>query len=478
MNKIVWLIILCVTFAFSCENSLNIEPPSEFSSEFIQSENGINAVLNSAYNNIHYNDFSGAMKIYAEEATTDLLVNYRGWLARQTNQFETFTFNSQHSFFEGDMWNKPYSAIRDANEVLDNLDATEGMSQEVKDNVRGQAKFVRGLAYTILYDWFGPVPLVTEAYKSSNEDFTPAKASEEELFNFIETELIDAANLLTAEQAATGRATKGAALGVLTKFYLQTKQWSNAAETAQQVMDLNIYDLVPELSDLWALDNENNEEMIYSFPATIESKGNIMIRDLLPPNYPTDCQISATQIVMPVEFYNTYSPNDERNDMFITEYTTTGGEEINLLEGNEFQNPRVRKRPLDPECTNVYRADYPYVRYADILLSRAEALVMSSGSVSQEALGLLNQVHNRAGLSDISMSEVPNQTAFIDTLLWERAWEFVREGKRRQDLIRHDRFIENARDRGVSTAEEYHRRMPIPRAEVDANPNLEQNPGY
>ena len=476
-NIYVCFIVISVSNLISCENALDIEPSSEFSSSFIRTENGIISVLNSAYNNIHYN--AASHRISSVECTTDLLANYRGGMARQTQHFQEFTLNAQHRWIKNEFWIKPYEAVRDANVVLQNLEDVEGLSQEERDKISGETKFVRALAYKILNNWFGEIPLIIKAFESTDDEgLYPSKATEEELFDFIESELLEAASLLPEDQDLSGKATKGAALGVLAKFYLQKRQWAKAVETSKDVMDMGKYGLVEDFFELWALDNENNKEMIYVFPATVENKGNSMLRNLLPPKYPTDCQNAATQVVVPVEFYyEYYEPADIRNDFFITEYTTTDGEFINLLEGNEFQNPRHRYGPIDPECTNVTNRDYPYLRYADILLTRAEGLVMASGSVTQEAIDLLNRTRNRAGLPDLTMSDLPDQATFIDHLLRERAVEFIREAQRRKDLIRHDRYIDNAIARGKN-AMDFHKKWPIPSSEIDANPNLEQNPGY
>ncbi len=103
---------------------------------------------------------------------------------------------------------------------------------------------------------------------------------------------------------------------------------------------------------------------------------------------------------------------------------------------------------------------------------------MSTGAVSQSALNLLNDVRKRAGLPDYTIIDIPDQATFIVKILNERSWEFYSEGKRRPDLIRHDRFIQNALNRGITLAKPFHRLFPIPQSEIDANKNLVQNDGY
>ncbi len=121
--------------------------------------------------------------------------------------------------------------------------------------------------------------------------------------------------------------------------------------------------------------------------------------------------------------------------------------------------------------------DVSEMRYADILLSRAEALNEISGP-TQEAIGLINQVRTRAGIPDLQLADFPSKENLRAAILLERGHEFFYEGLRRRDLIRHDKFIEFAKNRGVANAQDFRKLYPIPIAAINANPLLTQNPGY
>ena len=244
-------------------------------------------------------------------------------------------------------------------------------------------------------------------------------------------------------------------------------------------MYLGVYDLWEDYTTLFALENEGNSEMIFAFPCIpLDGNGNIWVANALPPQYPTTIFNTATQVCVPAEFYKTFAEDDQRKELMLTEYVSNQGETIDLLTGVEFQNPRSFKYPIDLRAdSRAGGADFILIRYADILLARAEALVMSSGAVASEALDLLNRIRTRAGLAPYTTTEIPDAATFIDLLIQERAWEFYSEGKRREDLIRHNMFVANAVARGKK-AEPYHVRFPIPQDELDANPNLTQNEGY
>jgi hypothetical protein len=117
--------------------------------------------------------------------------------------------------------------------------------------------------------------------------------------------------------------------------------------------------------------------------------------------------------------------------------------------------------------------DVPMLRYAEVLLNRAEALNELNGP-SAESIDLLNQIRKRAGAPEYTLANFTSK----DALLNERGWEFVAEGKRRMDLVRQGKLISRALARGASNAKASMTRFPIPLNELKANPKLVQNPGY
>jgi starch-binding outer membrane protein, SusD/RagB family len=121
--------------------------------------------------------------------------------------------------------------------------------------------------------------------------------------------------------------------------------------------------------------------------------------------------------------------------------------------------------------------DVPLIRYADILLTRAEALNELNGP-TQAALDLINLVRTRAGIANLTLAQATSKDVLRDLILRERGWEFYTEGKRREDLLRMDKFISNAQARGITSASEKHKVFPIPQTEIDANSACKQNAGY
>jgi len=476
MNISIKTFAICI--AISCLTSgcakqfLDVQPGSQYSSDFLDTREGIEAITNSAYQNILLTADEGVNRIYVEESCTDVFVNFRGLLNGNLQPFMDFTWASSQGYLQN-FWRSNYRAVRDANLLLDAIPNHPQLDDEQKRQLTGEMHFIRGFAYAYLYGWFGPVPLVNQ-----NTDLFIPRSTDAEIRTQIESDLIAAADNLPTTAPLYGRATKGAALGLLAQYYLQTLQWEKASETAQKVIDLQIYDLWPDVRTLFAIANEGNKEMIYAAPAiAMEGYGNVWIANALPPGYNTDVMNTATQVCIPLAFYKTFANDDQRKALILTQYTNKNGAVINLTTGEEYQNPRSFKYPYDPAQVERHGGmDFPIVRYAEILLIKAEADVMAGKSIA-DALPYLNQVHTRAGLTPYQVGDVPDKAHFIDLLLNERKWEFFSEGKRRQDLLRHDQFLQNAIDRNKN-AQAFRKLFPIPQSEMDANPNLIQNDGY
>jgi hypothetical protein len=290
------------------------------------------------------------------------------------------------------------------------------------------------------------------------------------------------------QEEAFARANKGAALGVLAKHYLNTKQWQKAADACQQLMGFNYYQLFPMYQNMFRVENEGNKEMILVQPCRNEvGFGNWYTAGSLPPNFKTSAQIPeftwttamanfATQYRMRTAFTNTFdTTNDKRAILLLRRYINTSNANVNLLSTPD--NVRSLKYWDNATVGNHSGNDVPVIRYADILLTRAEALNELNGP-TQEALDLINLVRTRAGIGNLTLAVATSKNILRDMILRERGWEFYSEGLRREDLLRHNKFISLAVARGVATASDKHKLFPIPQTEIDANPLCEQNPGY
>ena len=478
----IWLIAL---FALcGCSELITVSPQSEFAlSNVLTTQNGLQAVLYSSYSNFQ-NQTPTRNSINESEVSTDIAYNTSGGENLYLSQFINFTWDPSLNTFNGDTWGPYYACIRDANIVLDNL-AGVNAPDAIKKQFAAEARFLRAYSYAQLYNWYGPVPLRTASLTPKDL----ARATDEQMKTFIETELNAALPDLPApgKEPAYGRATKGAALATLAKFFLNTKQWQKAADAAQAVVDLNYYSLFPSFAGMFRVENEGNKEMIVVAPClNQDGYGNWFMAGTMPPGFKTTPQVPgyvwtpamanfATQYRLRTAFVNTIGPNDARGQLVVKSYVNTTGAMINLMSTPD--NARSFKYWDNGTLGNNGGADVPLLRYADMLLARAEALNEVSGPTS-EALALTNQVRTRAGLPNLPAADMASAITLRDAILRERGWEFISEGKRREDLIRHGKFISLAKERGVTIADTKHLVFPIPQSEIDANKAMAQNIGY
>ncbi|MDR8392414.1 RagB/SusD family nutrient uptake outer membrane protein [Aliifodinibius sp. S!AR15-10] len=465
----------------SCENMVEPEVYSQLDpTNVMSSEKGIKGTLNAAYAEANHNQWNGHSILNMNEMTTDTYWDTGGGENRILIQMINFTWGPDTDWFNSLLWNQPYRAIRNANTVLDNIDQAT-VSDELKNQYIAEARFIRALSYYRLYTWFGPVPLRT----STEGELEIPRAPESELLSFIETEFQEAIpDLPEVNQVEEyGRAHKSAARGYLTLFYLNTKQWQDASDMAQTIIDNGHFQLVEDYSTMFHKDGELNSEFIWANYAELPA-GNIWINGSFPPGFRRDPQTGltwtnsmnnwATQYRIYDSFYNTFDQNDERLVLILEEYENQDGEMVSLRDNDDYRALKY----FDPNASaNNHGTDRPTIRYAEILLARAEALNELNGP-NQESIDLINEIRDRAELNDVSLADFANKEELRDQILAERGWEFYAERKRRIDLIRMGKFVEQAQNRGATTAQDFHRRYPIPQPAMDANPQLEQNPGY
>ena len=141
-----------------------------------------------------------------------------------------------------------YEAIASANSVLNVTEGLQGISEENLKKIQGEARFIRAVSYYFLYNIFGTTPIIEIPKGASPDEIeqigksTP-RANQKDFVKYLVADLTFAAENLPIEENPIGKATKGAALAVLTKLYMHEKDWDNVISTSQQVIDLNYYSL-------------------------------------------------------------------------------------------------------------------------------------------------------------------------------------------------------------------------------------------
>jgi starch-binding outer membrane protein, SusD/RagB family len=441
-------------------------------STLFTTEDGISSVLNSAYAYAHRSGVTPTWSAYYLGGNpTGEIWGAGGSIESLWVQLQDFTWDGTHGQVVAE-WGVYFNAIRDANIVLDNID-NPAFRDEFIATSTAEAHFIRGWSYSELYNLFGPLPL----YMSSTDDPLQQRATDEQTRNVIEDELATSIATLP-DDAVFGKATKGAAMAVLCKYYMNTRQWQKAADIAKNIIDLGKYALQNSYADVFAMNNEGNNEMIWALPkdASNQAVANNVVALVFPPNYPrpyANNGVFAARTYLFDSFVNSFEATDTRKNLIVTQWTNNAGAP---QQGLGINQSFPFKYGWDPASIGANQGnDVPVIRYADILLSRAEALNEISGP-TQEAIDLINEVRDRAQATPLVLASF-DQAKLREAILQERSWEFFHEGKSREDQIRQNVFISRAVARGKN-AKPYHVLYPIPVTELDANSLLVQNEGY
>jgi hypothetical protein len=474
----------------SCSDTLNEPVHSQLSPDnFLNTKGGIKSTLANAYTKAANMNGNEAYRAIAPEMfTTGDWYQTGGGDNALAKLMLNFTWSpSDNNTFVYDNWGSMWPAIRNCNIIIENVDKVAGMLKDQKEEIKGEARFVRAYAYYKLWNDFGPLPIRT----STEQPLELPRASKKKFQDFMESQLLAAIKVLPkpGNELNYGRANKGAARALLTIWYLNTYQWKKSADMAKTIIDNGYYHLVPDYNQMFALDNERNSGFIWVQPALANQGGahNSFLGVLFPPGIKktVDFKYSftfsgwadyASQFRLTDSFVNSFAPNDQRQDRILKKYINNDGDTINLMKTPD--DARGIKFPPDPNAHgDLHGNDFPYIRYAAVLLARAEALNNIQGPNS-ESIELINKIRTRAGLKDVKLSDYHSKEALNNEILEERQHEFWEEGKRRRTLIRMGKFIKFARQRGISNAVPHDTLFPLSQPALDANPKLKQTPGY
>lgn len=387
-----------------------------------------------------------------------------------------------------DLMRGPSPGILRCNYLLAQLPDID-ITQELRNQLEGEAKFLRALYNFNLIRIFGGVPLLTEPLFPGDDLFLSRNNTDEIYEQIVEDLKFAIDNLPTKSEYSAeslGRAPKGAAMALLAKVYLTLGNYDLVPDLCDDIEKLG-YQLNPNYGDNFSVTSENSNESLFEIQYISGGSASFW-SDLNQSAWPSCFQaprgsgmvaggwgwLHPTQ-----EFVDSYEEGDLRKDVTIfhegcppfdgIEYNaawSTTGYNVRKFLVTKAVCPSVPDNPLN----------FPVLRYADVLLMRAEAL--NELGMTNEALPFLNQVRQRAGLeSTLGLSKEEAKEAIIH----ERRMELAFEGHRWFDLIRIDDgqyAIDFLQSIGKVNMDRNHLLQPIPQQEMDANRNLIQNPGY
>tara|TARA_R110000744_G_scaffold812_1_gene3048 strand:+ start:8190 stop:9824 length:1635 start_codon:yes stop_codon:yes gene_type:complete len=532
------ILVLALTMFISCdeEDLLNEKPLSSLNDvAVLSSKDGFDAYLIG----LTYN----AREEQSQGDNLYFITNFPGTDVGEDAGAEYFTYRNWVSYLTPvtpeveDNWNWAYTKmIAQANTIiayaskpeLDNI----WQNEAEKNAVIAEAKFYRAYTYNFLANLYGGVPIVESIETSPKFDYV--RSSREEVYEFAKNDLVFASQWLpeTVGSDNEGRIVKAAADHLLTEVYLGLNQYQNAIDSATDVIDSGLYELMTErfgvsagdpgdvYSDLFATSNFNrssgNRESIYvwQFQSFTEggggsSGGNATVRNMGPflnkfsdPDGVTNITTDETNRGVGRVRGTNYALYDiwkgEPNDIRNSEYNFRREFFYNNPESAYFGEPvlpitvaedslrilypyprKIEGTPWEGRNNNGRTEEDVYVyRLAETYLLRSEAYFLNSEN--QKAADDINSIRQRAGATLINANDVS-----LDYILDERARELMYEERRRKTLIRMGVLVERVKKYGLveewkNTVQDYHGLWPIPQTAIDANYGAEliQNPGY
>lgn len=387
-------------------------------------------------------------------------------------QLDMLTYTSSAgSIFE--MWNRWYKAIGKATQAIDFARNANLSDKKLEARYIAEARFIRAINYFYLVRGWGEVPI--------QEQDEVQRKPVSEVYNYIVEDLLYAEQNLpvVSDYAAKdlGRATQGAAQGLLAKVYLYQKEYQKSLEYANKVINSGQYSLLPNFIDVFKSQYHNSSESVFEFQAVAANDGAPAqgIQQYSQTqgarggnaswgwgfNTPSEDLLNA---------FNSENDTERRNATIIFRNET-------LWDGRDIGNTENAMYNYKAYTNNSPDASYNdksilYMRYAEVLLIKAEAA--NELGQSAEALAAVNQVRNRAKLSNLTQTD---QTALRKAIWKERRLELAMEHDRWFDLLR------TGQAQAVMTAlgkpfTDKNKLFPIPNNQISQTPNIGQNPGW
>jgi hypothetical protein len=504
-------VTFCAGILTGCSRKLEEDPKASLTPlTYFKTQSDLDAAVSGMYIQLARDGawgFTSKMTSYfgGDDLTTDPGLNKGDF-----REFDRLSGSSSNGSLPN-QWNGPWQTIYNANNIIANYSKVNS-SDDLKSAAAGQAYFLRGLSYYYLVRTFGPLPLVLEPIDVSAR---PQRSPVDSVYAAIVSDLQQAKTMLGTEKRQ-GRPTTYSASAVLSDVYLtmagwplnQADKYALSASEAKSVMQSGVYNTNTPYDQVFT--TNNSPEAVFALEYSVP--GNLPNRSFGSTSVPLD-EVAVDGSSGWDDFYPEINffekaPVCTRTDL--TFYTTiklrnTDNTTFTLVPWSSDQtharHPYYKKfraglvtngaadgvNETDNSILTIQPStnkETVIVRYPQVLLDFAEASAMAGGGPTGESYAAINEVRQRAG--EPPLTPGLSQTAFRDSVVFERAYEFAGEfGMRWFDIVRLQLLPQVAADRddsenpipgGTNFDNKY--LAPIPFSEMTLNPDWSQNSGY
>lgn len=523
--KYTFLFVLLISLFSSCEDDLldQANPNAITTDSFWKSKEDFEKATNALYSSLQFPAVSGGELAY--QMLRGDMAGTESWYGVHL-KYTNLTWNDASEFVV-DRWAQLYIGIFRANQILYYTEKTNVLSEEEKTLLTAQARFLRGLNYFWLAYTYNGAVIHDHLAFSDEEMHVPFSSRADVIQKMVIPDLEFAYNNLPKKWEGAeniGRFTWGAAASMLGKTYLYEKDWAMAAKYFKEVIDSGIYRLVDNYMDNFTLEGEFNDESILEVAFSDNYKpgvhGNRVDDVLGNPGAEATTLASNFASIVGAGGYNTVLPTYWLQELFVTADSIDVNNPINA--GRRYSN-RVYativvehgdglyyNAPLTPTPTEKAKTNFNYgqgskvkkwtnwywkdsedastgartginfrhIRYADVLLMYAEAVLENDGDVN-EALQYIDMVRKRAGVLTLQhyLDENNGKFPIFDKVRFaNKLNEFELTDLNKESLLHHLRMVE----RPLELAFEGHRwydlvRWGIVREVIDARKAEEDN---
>lgn len=425
---------------------------------------------------------------------------YSGSDGSECRPMENNSVDATNYVLERD-WNLFLTVAAEATKLICNIDKVgdHSLSADEINRYRAQAEILRAMAWFDMVRLWGNIPVVTgvpENITADNIDevyplYFPEQATEEEAYKAIESDLLDAVKYAPAQTADKGVLSVNVARTLLAKVYAEKpiRDYSKVITYVDQIA-ADGFDLNETYGDLWRNDGDvhydsnatgrplmsNTKESI--FEATFSESGDNWCTWMF--------GYDESDINGSIDWAKWCAPSRGLIKAFTDAGDTERYEQCIVWREAIYSNHYPQENyPFIYKARSKYTNVIKY-RFADVLLLKAEALIMGPNTDLAGAAEIIDRIRKRAGLDKLPANVRSNKDALLDAYLNERRLELAFEQQRWSDLVRLDKMEEVMNAAAAADPQRENKRrytekdrlLPIAQAVLDKNQNLKQNPGY